>query len=239
MNATASALKRIQQHIETLNCPDQKLALRAEGYLMRYYGSRSLEPLMTACDHPNYIVRFRAAWALAHTHDPRAYETLLHLTRDPAPEVRYDATLGLGILGDERAIEPLIELMSTPDLEHYVDSAAAMGLERLGEPAVPALTPLLQSATPSVRVTVAYTLGGIGDTSAIEPLSRLLLEEEDDLRIAGIESLADIGTAECLALIQPSLNDVSERVRERTPPTGVKTSQQSVSKCRQNSTIVI
>ncbi len=214
MNTTAPALKRIQQHIETLNSLDQKLAYRAQGYLMRYYGSRALEPLIAACDHPNYNVRFRAAWALAHTRDPCAYETLLRLTRDPAPEVRYDAAVGLGILGDERAIEPLIELMSTPDLEHSVDGAAAMGLERLGEPAVPALLALLQSATPSVRVTVAYTLGGIGDASAIEPLSRLLLEEEDGLRIAGIESLAEIGGVECFALIQTCLEDVSERVCE-------------------------
>lgn len=214
MNTKASALKRIQQHIEALNSPDQKLALRAEGYLMRYYGSRALEPLITACDHPNYEVRFRAVWALAHTHDPRAYETLLHLTSDPAPEVRYDATLGLGILGDARAIEPLIELMSIPDLEPSLEGVAANGLVRLGQQAAPALLLLLQSAVPSLRATVAYVLGDIGGISAVESLSRLLIEEDEDLQIAGIEALASIGTAECLALIQPSLNDVSERVRE-------------------------
>jgi len=87
------------------------VSLRAEGYLLRWYGVRVLDPLIAACSDPNMQVRYRSAWVLGYTHDPRAYETIVQVTQDSHGFVRYDAAIALGILGDERAIAPLISLM--------------------------------------------------------------------------------------------------------------------------------
>lgn len=147
--------RRINQHIANLNSPDGKVSVRAEGYLIRYYGSRALQPLLEACDHSNPVVRFRAVWALGYTHDPRAYETLLRLTDDPDEGVRYDATIALGILGDERAIEPLKQIC----LRNDVSRPAGMAFHRMGVRSVPALTELLHQGNPEVRWSVTQVLG--------------------------------------------------------------------------------
>ncbi len=57
-------------HVANLGSPDQKIARRAEDCLIRYYGSRALEPLIEACADANSQVRDRAVWALGKTHDP-------------------------------------------------------------------------------------------------------------------------------------------------------------------------
>lgn len=207
-------LKRIQHHIEALNSHDQNVSWRAESNLIRYYGSRALEPLIAACSHPNAVVRYRAAWALGFTSDPRAFETLLQLTRDPSGYARYDATLALGNLGDERAIEPLVTLMCTPDPENYIDSAAAMAIVRLGKPAIPALIKLLSHADIHVCEEAAYALGNIKDEAALEPLAHLLTDPDEGIRIAGIEALGLFAAPECLPLIAGCFEDPSEEVRK-------------------------
>lgn len=205
--------RRIQQHITLLASSDKEVSARAETVLFRYYGVRAVEQLIAACDHENPQVRYRAGWLLGKAHDSRAYETVLRLTKDPDGDVRYDAAIALGRLGDERAIPELIALISIPDHETCVDDAAAWGIVSLGSAAVPALVYLLHNSIPSVRQMTSYTLGSIGDESAIGPLSELLKDEEAQTRIAGIESLARIGTPQCVDLIRGCLGDLSERVR--------------------------
>src|SRR5260370_1376649 len=58
MSVTSPAERRIQRHISALDSPDLEVAARAETYLIRYYGTRALEPLLAACDHSNPNVRF-------------------------------------------------------------------------------------------------------------------------------------------------------------------------------------
>jgi HEAT repeat protein len=128
--------------------------------------------------------------------------------------VRYDAAIALGILGDDRAIVPLVSLMQQPDEPSSVDSAAAMGLVRLGNRAVPALVEVLKQGTHSGRGLAASVLGSIGDTRAIEPLTALLASEDESTRIAAIEALAEIGGERCLALIRQRPGDPSPGVRE-------------------------
>ena len=210
----AAAAKRVREHVANLGNPDEKIARRAEDLLIRYYGSRALEPLIEACSEADASARSRAVWALGKTRDPRAYETILRLTSDPKGYVRYDAAIALGVLGDERAIAPLVALMQTPDARHCVDSAAAMGLDRLGKPAVPALLEVLQNGTTEARCLAADALGGVGDDRAVGPLATLLSHDDKDVRIAAIEALAQIGGSDCLALIQRCLQDPVPQVRE-------------------------
>ena len=84
----------------------------------------------------------------------------------------------------------------------------------MGKPAVPAMLTMLKNDNPELRRGAVAVLGGIKDTSTIKPISHLLKDQDEKLRIAGIEALAEIGTAHCLALIESCLQDPSEKTRE-------------------------
>jgi HEAT repeat protein len=174
--AMTRADKQIQQHIENLDSADFDTSCRAEGYLIRYYGSRALVPLIWACGNPNATVRFRAVWALGQTLDPRAYEIILRLIDDPDQRVRYDATIALGILGDLRALEPLrratlLEDVSRPGYE---------GLYRLGLAAVPIFEELLQSESPHNRHVAINCLGNLAEDTGDSHCLDLLRKHLDD-----------------------------------------------------------
>lgn len=210
--ADSGTRRRISRHIEHLGSADQKVASRAEGYLIRY-GARALEPLMAACGGADPQVRYRAVWALGQIGDSRAFETILRLTDDSDKAVRYDAALALGCLGDSRGVAPLIDRMLCPDPEGSADCAAANGLVRLGAAALPSLIPLLASSDEATLCSVSRVLGGIGDEWAVEPIARLLTDEREDVRISAVEALADMGTETCLSLIAERLSDPSITVR--------------------------
>jgi HEAT repeat protein len=156
-------MARIRRHIDNLNSPDEAVSSRAEGYLMRYYGARALEPLIEACDHPNPVVRFRALWALAHTRDRLAYDTILRLMDDPDERVRYDATVALGVLGDLRAVEPLAE----PLLRDDETRPAVMAFIRLGPATIPAMEEILRKGNARARWQAIQVLGNFDDERAL------------------------------------------------------------------------
>jgi len=204
--------KRLRGHIVALASPQGAVARRAECALIRYYGSRALDALMAACSDPSPQVRYRAAYTLGCTRDPRAFDTILALTRDSNGEVRYDATLALGKLGDHRAIGPLIALMSEPDPESCVSSAAALALGELGVNVLPAVIAAFHHGTPEARRLAPSILAGIGDRAVLGPLAELLTDDPGR-RLDAMETLAAIGTRECLVLIDSHRDDESEAVR--------------------------
>jgi HEAT repeat protein len=212
-NSKQVVLEKISRYIKDFNDPKPQVAARAEHLLIRHYASRAVEPLIKACAHPNPTVRFRAVYVLAYSKDPKAYKTILKLTRDSDPGVSYDAVMALGVLGDARAIPPLIALLKKPS-PASLDSAAAMALSRLGKPARPALLALLSRGPKYGRQYAASVLGGIGGPAAVKALGEALADKDEDLAIAALESLREIGTARCLALLKNYRNHPSEKVRE-------------------------
>jgi HEAT repeat protein len=170
-------MARISRHIENLNSPDEAISSRAEGYLMRYYGARALEPLIEACDHPNPVVRFRALWALAHTRDRRAYDPILRLMR-----VRYDATVALGVLGDLRAIEPLTEPLLCDDETR----PAVMAFIRLGPATIPAMADILRRGNARSRWQAIQVLGNFQDERSLALIKQYCNDPD-----ASVRELAD------------------------------------------------
>lgn len=217
MSSQTVVARRIQRHIANLENEDGKVALRAEGYLIRY-GSRAVEWLVPACSHPNPQVRYHAVWALGHSHDPRAFDTILALTHDPEESVFYDAILALGIHGDPRAIAPLIALLegaTTEDTPETIRASAAIeAFIRIGSPAISILLPRLNDSRPEVQRMIFSALGGIGGEVVIEPIAARLESLDEETRIAAIEALAEIGDARCRQLIESRLNDSSANVRD-------------------------
>lgn len=132
---------------------------------------------------------------MAQTRDARAFETVLRLTADPDGGVRYDAAIGLGILGDARAVAPLVALMHRNDEEGAVDSAAATGMVGLGAAAVPALLWEAEGGKGYARIMAIYALGNIGGEEAVELLTSLASDADEQVRVAAGEALEEIESA--------------------------------------------
>jgi HEAT repeat protein len=192
-------LKAIGRYLADLEDPRQAVAARAEERLLhaipRLRRSRQvvIDQLIAATAHSDPHVRYRAVWALGATRSPRAYPTILALVQDPDSRVRYDAVVALGRFGYVQAVQPLIDLVRQPSREDSVDSAAAMALAKLGQPAISPLLEVLQTGNPKAREMAARTLGSIRYPVTIEPLGALLTDPDEWVRIAAVEALAQIG----------------------------------------------
>jgi len=100
----------------------------------------------------------------------------------------------------ERTPEVITKLVA--DLQsddEFVRSQAAFALGIMGEPAVPALLPLLRAPDRDMRLRAAWTLGVIGGP-AIPALLELLEQPFRQLRIEAIRILGVIGEARSINL---------------------------------------
>jgi HEAT repeat protein len=182
LEPTVKQKKRIAFHIERLGHPNKKIAIRAEHNLIRYYGSKALQELITACSRESPQVRFRAVWALAHTHEASAFETILRLTDDPDEGVRYDATVALGIHGGQQALEHLVRILLLEDETR----PAGMGLARLGISVVPALENVFGSAGAVARWVIVQIIGDLAvetrDSVCLKFLQRAQADPDPQVR---------------------------------------------------------
>jgi HEAT repeat protein len=213
-------LERIQKLISQLTNTDTEAAQAAEHKLVEY-GKKAVKPLIEAASDPNPAVRYRVVWALGKIGNPKAYETILALIEDPDEDVRYDAVMALGELGDERAMEPLLELIRSAAEQEVLSSAAGNALAALGDCAVKPLIGVMLTGSPDARVVAAYTLGHIASPETIEPMSDLLTDPNEWVRLAAVESLAQMAehlppvlASWCCQLIEQCVTDEVERVRE-------------------------
>jgi HEAT repeat protein len=124
-------------------------------------GTRAYEPLVAALQHPQWIARRNAAWALGALDDPRAVKILLNALKDREAGVRAQAAWALGALDDRIAMEPLTAALKDEDVR--VRAQAAWALGAIGDSGATAgLIVALKDTDPSVRRQAAWALGAIG-----------------------------------------------------------------------------
>lgn len=217
---TPDQMKEINHSIEQLSSEDTEVVSEVQDHLVEM-GAPAVELLIDASSDLNPVVRYRVATVLGKMRDSHAFDALLRLTHDPDAAVRYDALVALGRLGDPRGVAPLADVLRLARERGVDANAAANGLEELGEIAIPVLLDVLESGTAEARSAAAYTLGNIASDSAVEPLAELLGDEDEQLRVAAIESLASLAESNpemlkdrCLELIEDRLQDQSEEVRD-------------------------
>ncbi len=103
-------------------------------------GKRAGPELMRLLRHDdNWVVRWRAADALAEIRDPRASEALAAALEDKKELVRWFAAIALGRLGDGRAVAVLVDLLETDDESCPSHLHAVEALREIGGPARKAL----------------------------------------------------------------------------------------------------
>jgi len=119
--------------------PFRKALVEAEGpdvALLAEFGARLDDPLLEPCflrlaEHPDPVVRARAAHALGRTAGPESARVLQRLALDQAWQVRLQAVRSLGQTGARSGLGVLGAALR--DEEHWVRLRAGCALMRLGE----------------------------------------------------------------------------------------------------------
>ena len=155
-------------------------------------GSPAVNPLLEVLKHDDNAMRYMATVVLAKIKDPRAVVPLIAALKDDNPEVRQAAAFVLGKIKDRRALDPLIAAMN--DIDERVKLVVAVELAEgfMDVRATELLITALTDKDSGHRFHAAHALGEIKDSRAIEPLKKVLEDDDADVRKVATEALAKI-----------------------------------------------
>ena len=199
----------------------------------------AIEPLMGLVSDEEWEVRAALAEALGRLGDRSAQAAILELLKDPDQEVRQNAMEALGRLGDESVIDRLV--LGMIDVEMGVRQAAARAAMMVDpfwprSPRMPAvvaeLQVALQQGDAGVQVAASVLLRRITGRSGAELLAdapalvgkpvsdsvtalfqRLLVDADEDVRLAAAEALGRGRSSATIPALQSALSDKSKWVR--------------------------
>lgn len=141
-------------------------------------------------------------------------EKIIKLLYDPVQAIRVEAIEALAGMQAKEAFAPLGELFKDPDLivvHAAVEAVAAMG----GAEAEPYLLKAIKLDTVPARITSATALGGYGSPEAVDALIGALDDYRyEDVVLAAIKSLGEVGDPKAVAPLTNKLKDRSYNVRE-------------------------
>ncbi len=141
-------------------------------------------------------VRVQAVEALQKTAPRAGLPWIRAALDDDHPAVRFSACVALGVLRDAVA-QPSIEKLVS-DSDPSVQAAAVFALHRLGSLRYSQRLAefLLEHDDPGVRRNAAMLLGRLGEKGAIPLLARVMMSDDEALRIQALESMALLGSLE-------------------------------------------
>ena len=144
------------------------------GPLLLLFGcGPSDEDIAKNLSSPNPVVREDTAKIARNFGSDPVNAALLTALQDPSKTVRLNAVESLAELGVVGAAPPLAELLPV-EAEPEVQAAIIDTLGRLKDPvAVPALVAWLDGHPEQPPLNAVWALGNIGDSSALDVLSRL------------------------------------------------------------------
>lgn len=139
-------------------------------------------------------------------------EDYLELLKSRDRKVRLKAIRLLGDLDDcEEAQDALIKILETGTNAERGTAAGGLRIKK----AVPALIKALKDPLGGVRSNATQSLGCIGDDSTIEPLKRMLTDQDKTVRLVAAKALFRLGDDSGLPVIVESLDDNDARVQQR------------------------
>ena len=149
-----------------------------------------LEPWLT---HPDRCLRGNAAYIFGRLGDPRGFDVIV------------------GILGDRSANREVhvISSVGLPWLPGEIRQDRYYAAHLLGDLKDPRGVPILVSrlTDPDVNYIVPWSLGQIGDKSAIEPLIQTLSDRHASMRVLAIYALVELKAMEALPRLRQLLDD--------------------------------
>lgn len=178
---------QVATSIQRLQSSDTDIRLTAVRELSRQADDRAVEALIGVLTDPKPNLRGAAVHSLGWLKDRRATVPIIALLNDSDPSVTYHAVEALGLIGDRRAVEPLISTLQGPDLSLRGHAVEALG--RLKDPrAFEPLSILLRSNLQARAQNALMEMGPV----VVEPLCRILLDEDNPLRFYAVDLLTKI-----------------------------------------------
>ena len=178
---------QVATSIQRLQSSDADIRLTAVRDLSRHADEKAVEALIGVLTDQNANLRGAAVHSLGWLKDPRATAPIIALLNDSDPSVTYHAVEALGLIGDSRAVEPLISTLQGPDLSLRGHAVEALG--RLKDPrAFEPLSILLRGDLQARAQNALMEMGPV----VVEPLCRILLDEDNPLRFYAADLLTKI-----------------------------------------------
>ena len=197
-----AVIKMLHTVLERDNSLSRCCAVRALDK-MRAADNESVSRLVAALrEDPDPDVRMDAAMVLGHLRAAGAVEALIRsLKHDPEGEVRIQAVEALSRIGGQRVVDVLIECL---DLDGEISPAEEFGDD------------MEFSADWEIQGKALAALGDTGDERAVEPVIRLIENEEyEDLHELGFRVLAKLSGARAREFILKALKDGGRLTRRR------------------------
>ncbi len=160
-------------------------------------------------DDPDWHVRRQAALALGRLlsagDQPKIVNALVAGLGDFRTDVKAAAATALGQIGATEVIPILVKTL----IEDRTGAVAELqlALRRLGKPAIPALSPALNSDSPETRRLATEILAGIGSSQIVAPLAARLADSSPAIRRLAAETLGSMTRDMLTAATTPEIVD--------------------------------
>jgi HEAT repeat protein len=169
-------------------------------------GSFAVEFLIERLKDKDSYVRENVAWALGEIGDSRAVDALIEALKDEDSDVRSSVAEALGELGWKPRNDKERVL-------YYIAKGDWYECVKMGSFAVKFLIERLKDEDSYVRKRVAWALGEIGDTRAMDALIKALKDEDSDIRENVAWALGKIGDSRAVDALIEALRDEDKYVR--------------------------
>ena len=181
-----------------LSDPDPVVRINAVQALFNTKDYRAVLPLITCLSDPDPNVREAAVGALAATGDPRSTEPLIFRLSDSDESVRQQVMFYLGLSEPEtlaavtpHAFQFLIRHSTDEDVKVRVLVISL--LEKIKDPdSLSIIVARLADREPEVRTEAAEALVGFRSFQVIDPLIPLLVDVDEGVKHAAVNTLAEV-----------------------------------------------
>ncbi len=176
---------------------------------------RAVGPLVERLNtDSSWRVRRQAALALGRLYEsgrqPLIMNALLAARSDPNPGAKAAAVEALGLIGDPAVAPAVVDTLMTN--RRGAEREIAICLQRLGQPAIAALTPALKAPSIQVRRIATEVVAQIGTSGALMPLAERLSDSDVSIRRMAAEALTPIATADVALQLAAALEDPDWKV---------------------------
>lgn len=171
-------------------------------------------------------VRQIAISSLCSICDPRSTELLVSVLRGGTDdgEVRARSARALSVIGGPKAMSALAN--SLGDLDLKVRTSVVSGLQRMGEPTVPAILAAISSGSKTVREAGAQALERIDSPSAASALAKLITDPDPAIRASGAKGLgfqaANPKPEMLIPILSDNVGDVAEAATDSLAGMGAR-----------------
>lgn len=227
--ACTNATKIEKQHGgKTFRQTDAGLRIRVAVIqaLGRMEDQRAVDPLIALLSDmsENYRVRLAAAEALGRLGDQQALSPLVNIVQNDFESSQYlkeSAVKALGMLGDIRALDPLLDMFESKkgwlNKFSFVKEQVIEAIGKIGHTNNRVQENLIRSLSDRagyIRLASVESLGEVGDVASVPHLMSCLQDKDDDVAIAAVHSLFQIGGLDLIKSILATQSNLRELVRE-------------------------